>query len=127
MIGYYNDKNKSQKYPLGLLSLFYGNKGDYITLVKKFGAGNFANRFSRQFKSVTSIKSKEFTVPKILPGIDFSDHLNYWLFGYSALMITDTSFYRNHHYHLPTDTIETLDLQRMGEVIDSIFNTLIAM
>lgn len=127
MIGYFKDDNKSQKYPIGLLSLFYGNKGDYITLVKKFGAGRFANRFTQLFKSTNQIKTKEFIAPKILPGIDFSDHLNYWLFGYSALMITDTSFYRNPNYHQSTDTIDTLDLQRMSKVINSIFQTLVSM
>ena len=33
MIGYFSDEKKSQTYPVGLLSLFYGNKGNYITLV----------------------------------------------------------------------------------------------
>ena len=28
-----------------------------------------------------------------------SDHGNYWLAGYSAVMITDTSFFRNKNYH----------------------------
>ena len=27
--------------------------------------------------------------PVLIPGIDFSDHLNYWKFGYPAVMITD--------------------------------------
>jgi hypothetical protein len=31
-------------------------------------------------------------------------------------MITDTSFMRNPHYHLPSDTPETLDWEFLGEV-----------
>lgn len=31
-------------------------------------------------------------------------------------MLTDTSFLRNPHYHLPTDTPDTLDYPRMAEV-----------
>ncbi|WP_107685594.1 M28 family peptidase [Niastella koreensis] len=72
-------------------------------------------------------KTKKFTGPAALPGIDFSDHLNYWKFGFSALMITDTSFYRNKNYHQSTDTMETLDLPRMAKVINGVFNALTAL
>jgi hypothetical protein len=124
MIGYFKDEKKSQSYPIGLLSLFYGNKGNYITLVKKFGAGQFTRNFCRKYKSTKVIRTKKFTAPPVLPGIDFSDHLNYWKFGFSALMLTDTSFFRNKNYHEPTDTMETLDIKRMAKVIDGVFSTL---
>ncbi|MDN5476491.1 MAG: M28 family peptidase [Chryseobacterium sp.] len=127
MIGYFKDEKDSQSYPLGILSWVYGNKGDFITLVKKFGAGDFVNQFSNQFKESNQIKTETFTAPKFVKGTDFSDHLNYWKFGYSALMITDTSFFRNKNYHQTTDTLETLDLVRMTRVIDGIFLSLIHM
>jgi hypothetical protein len=127
MIGFFNDEKKSQNYPLGILSWFYGNKGDYITLVNKFGKGKFARQFSKRFKQSKTIKTKKFTAPKALPGIDFSDHLNYWHFGYSAMMITDTSFYRNKNYHQKTDTMATLDLHRMAKVIDGIYLALLKL
>jgi len=125
MIGYFKTEKKSQSYPVGILSWFYGNKGDYITMVKKFSAGKFANSFTSGFKKANTILTKTFSGPTSLPGIDFSDHLNYWKFDYSALMITDTSFYRNKNYHQVTDTMETLDINRMGKVIDGVFKTLI--
>jgi len=125
MIGYFRDEKKSQNYPIGLLSLFYGNKGDYITLVKKFGAGQFVRKFCRTYKSTKAVRTKKFSAPAAVPGIDFSDHLNYWKFGFSALMITDTSFYRNKNYHEATDTMETLDIPRLAKVIDGVFSTLI--
>ena len=127
MIGYFKDEKDSQSYPLGILSWVYGNKGDFITLVKKFGAGDFVNNFRTQFKEANQIKTETFTAPKFIKGTDFSDHLNYWKFGYSALMITDTSFFRNKNYHETTDTVETLDLPRMTKVIDGIFLSLIHM
>ena len=127
MIGYFKDEKDSQSYPLGILSWVYGNKGDFITLVKKFGAGDFVNNFRTQFKKANQIKTETFTAPKFVKGTDFSDHLNYWKFGYSALMITDTSFFRNKNYHETTDTVETLDLPRMTKVIDGIFLSLIHM
>ncbi|KMQ66995.1 peptidase M28 [Chryseobacterium angstadtii] len=125
MIGYFKDEKNSQSYPLGILSWVYGNKGDFITLVKKFGAGDFVNNFSDHFKEANQIKTETFTAPKFVKGTDFSDHLNYWNLGYSALMITDTSFFRNKNYHESTDTLETLDLGRMTKVIDGIFLSLI--
>jgi len=52
-----------------------------------------------------------------MPAIDFSDHCNYWAEGYPALMITDTSFLRNPHYHQTSDTPDTLDYRRLAEVV----------
>lgn len=127
MIGYFKDEKKTQNYPLGILSWFYGNKGNYITLVNKFNKGRFAKQFGRYFKKTKTINTKKFTGPKKLPGIDFSDHLNYWNYGYSALMITDTSFYRNKNYHQKTDTLETLDVGRMAKVIDGIYLALLKL
>lgn len=81
MIGYFKDEKKSQAYPIGFLSLFYGHKGNYITLVKKFGAGQFTRKFCRKNKATKAIRTTKFSGPPALPGIDFSDHLNYWKFG----------------------------------------------
>lgn len=127
MIGYFDDRKKSQEYPIPLFSMLYGNKGNYITLVNKFFKGKFSRKFNKKFKSQRLIKTKKFTAPAKLPGIDFSDHLNYWNFDFSALMITDTAFYRNKNYHQNTDTLETLDLLRMSQVIDTVYNALITM
>ena len=127
MIAYFKDEKKSQTYPLGILKLFYGGKGNYITLVNKMIAGKFARKFSAKMKNKASVKTKKFKAPRALPGIDFSDHRNYWHFGISALMITDTSFYRNFNYHHETDKLETLDLNRMAKVIDEVLITIMEM
>lgn len=127
MIGYFKDDKNSQSYPAFFLKWFYGSKGNYITLTKKFFAGKFARQFSSKFKATKAVKTKQFSAPKFIPGIDFSDHLNYWKFGFSALMITDTAFYRNKNYHEPTDTLETLDLKRMAKVIDGVFGALLGL
>lgn len=125
MIGYFSDAKRSQDYPIGLLKLIYGNTGNFITLVNKFGKGKFAGSFTRHFKRTANIRTKRFTGPALLPGVDFSDHMNYWTFGYSALMITDTAFYRNKNYHMASDTIDTLDFKRMAVVIDDIIRVLL--
>jgi len=127
MIAYFKEEKRTQDYPIGLLKLFYGNRGDYITLVNKFGKGKFSKKFTGIYKKTKTIKTKKFNGPKFLTGIDFSDHLNYWKFGFSAMMITDTAFYRNKNYHQPTDTMETLDIEKMAKVIDGVVLTLKAL
>lgn len=127
MIGYFDDEKKTQDYPIGALSMIYGNRGNYITLVNKMSKGKFARKISKNFKSQKLVRTKKFNAPAALPGIDFSDHLNYWQFGFSALMITDTAFYRNKNYHETTDTIETLDLNRMQKVIETVYEVLVTM
>lgn len=127
MIGYFDDTKGSQDYPLGILKLFYGKTGDYITLVNKMHKAKFARKFSRKFKRSDMITTKKFIGPQGLEGVDFSDHLNYWKYGYSALMITDTAFYRNKNYHETTDTLETLDISRMAKVLDATLNALLGL
>jgi len=57
------------------------------------------------------------TAPEFFGGINLSDNYSFWHHGYRALMVTDTSFFRNRHYHQVTDTIDTLDFDRMAEVV----------
>ncbi len=121
MIGYFSDIPHSQHYPIGFLKLFYGNKANFITVVQKFGNGKFGRKFKRLMKRQKLIKTKSFKAPASVSGIDLSDHLNYWNFKYSAVMITNTSFYRNNNYHRPTDKMETLDIKRMALVIDEVY------
>ena len=61
--------------------------------------------------------------PSFVTGIDFSDQLNYWHAGYSAVMITDTAFYRNPNYHTAEDTEEKLDYERMAMVVEGVYAT----
>lgn len=127
MIGYFSDKRNSQTYPPGVPPEMYGDKGDFITLVTKLDIGDFEKKFCNAFEATKAIKTNRFAGPPSMPGIDFSDHLNYWKFGFNAMMISDTSFYRNKGYHSPADTIETLDLQRMAKVIDGIYKALLSL
>jgi hypothetical protein len=50
MIAYFKDEKKSQTYPIGILKLIYGGKGNFITLVNKMYAGKFAREFSNKMK-----------------------------------------------------------------------------
>ncbi len=127
MIGYFSDEKKSQDYPLNFLRMFYGNVGDYITIVRKMNKGPFARNFWSKYKKSDRVKTKKFTGPQSLTGIDFSDHRNYWHFEYDAIMLTDTAFYRNKNYHRVSDTVDSIDFARMAAVIDGVVWTLRSM
>jgi hypothetical protein len=44
--------------------------------------------------------------------------------GYRAMMVTDTANMRNPHYHLPSDRIETLDLDFLTKVCHGLINSI---
>jgi len=124
MIGYYDDRENSQHYPIENMSLIYGNKGNFITVVEKYGNGSFGKEVLKGMQNSNLIETKSFKGTSSMSGVDFSDHLNYWNFDYSAVMITNTAFNRNTNYHKSTDTMEKLDLNRMSLVIDELYLTL---
>lgn len=127
MIGYFSEESGSQDYPLAHKKLIYGDKGNYILIVQKLNDGNFGNKIKGLMKNADLIDTKSIKALPALPGIDFSDHLNYWSIGYSAVMITNTAFYRNKNYHQKTDTMETLNIDKMSAVIDEIYYAVINM
>jgi len=124
MIGFFSDEENSQSYPLSLMSLYYPSKANYISIVSNLSFKNI--QYVRKIKSVFSYTSKLPTYSinafSFLPGIDFSDHHNYWKFDYPAILITDTAFYRSDNYHTMNDTPDTLNYEKMAKVIGGVFN-----
>ena len=127
MIGYFSEQRKSQEYPIGLMKLFYPTKANFIAVVGKMGQGKSVRSTKKAMKENSDIKVCSINSPAFVPGIDFSDHLNYWKYGYSAVMITDTSFYRNANYHEKTDTLETLNIDKMAEVVKGVFASIVGI
>ena len=122
MIGYFSDVENSQNFPVSIMKLLYPSRGNFISIV-----GNFTNVFTvRKLKglmsSSTDLPVYSINAPTFIPGIDFSDHKNYWENGFDAVMITDTSFYRNHNYHTTKDTAETLNYVKMAKVVKATFD-----
>jgi hypothetical protein len=69
------------------------------------------------------VSTKMLPVPfqgRMLRDVRLSDHSPFWDEGYNALMVTDTSFMRNPHYHKETDTVDSLDLPFLMAVIDGL-------
>jgi hypothetical protein len=125
MIGYYSDRENSQRYPAPFLSTIYPTTGNFISVVGKMGQGRSVRRVKKLMKAGSDIPVQAIAAPPGLPGIDRSDHLNYWKFGYTAVMITDTADYRNPNYHQKSDTPDTLDYSMMAKTVASVYNTVI--
>jgi len=124
MIGYFSEETNSQDYPSPLLNIFYPSVGNFITVVGSLDQLNFTKAIKTGMKGATNLPVYSINAPESLPGIDFSDHGNYWLFGMNAVMISDTAFYRNHEYHQVTDTADRLDYQKMTKVVIAVFEAM---
>lgn len=123
MIGYFSDAPGSQSFPSPQLAKLYPSTGNFIIVVgiEKYKA--FTEKVYGLMKKGAGVDVQVISFP---PGYGseyagLSDQRNYWTFGFPALMINDTSFLRNPHYHLPSDTIDTLDFEKMAEVVNSAY------
>lgn len=115
MLGYYRDAPGSQRYPppLGLL---YPDRADFIAFVGDLGARGLVRSSIKAFREKSLFPSEGVAAPGLIPGVTWSDHWSFRRHGFPAIMITDTAFNRYPHYHLPSDTPDKLDYERMARV-----------
>ena len=124
MIGFFCDREGCQHYPFPFMGLKFPKTGHYIAMVGNMRSKAFTERIAGSFKKATDLPLITLNAPAIMIGIDFSDHWSFGKFGYQALMVTDTAFYRNPHYHAPSDLPETLDYERMAKVVEGLIAAL---
>jgi hypothetical protein len=129
MIGYYTDFPRSQDMP-AIFRPFFPNVGGFICV-----AGNVASR--KLVKQVTrSMRKGGGTNPilpvesviapvKLTPMIGLSDNSSYSEQGYEAAILTDTSFFRNKHYHTKWGTPDTLNYDIMAQVANGTLQAVI--
>ncbi len=118
MLAYTDQK---QAYPIPAMRHLYGNRGDFIAVIGNTGAGRFLPGLARHMGQ--HISTKVLPVPnagRFLPDVRLSDHSPFWDVGYDAVMVTDTSFLRNPHYHRMSDTIDSLDLPFLAAVTEGL-------
>lgn len=126
-IGFYSVKKGSQGYPL-FLSPFYPNEGNFIGVVSNFNSSDLLKRIIKEFRKVSSFPVEYLIGPIFFaPAISFSDHWSFWKFGYKAVMITDTAFYRNPYYHTQDDTPDKLDYQSISKVTEALYHVLLKL
>jgi Zn-dependent M28 family amino/carboxypeptidase len=118
MIGYFSDESNSQD-TLGLLPENEEAKGNFIITQSIDEFQNFNNAVHSLMKWNMEIPAVEVNLSlenSLFAGM--SDHRSYLHFGYPSLMVNDTAFLRNPNYHMPSDTIDTLDFDKMAEVVN---------
>ena len=121
MVGCFRDEWGSQSYPSLLLRLMYPSRANFIAIASRLDQGDWIKRVKAGMKGATDLPVYSIRAPSVIPGIDFSDHVNYWPYGFPALMVTDTAFYRNRVYHTAEDTADRLDYIRMAKVVVALF------
>jgi hypothetical protein len=127
MLGYFSDAPRSQSFPVPGLGLLYPRTGNFIAVVGNFRGRRLTREVKSSMAGTCAVPVHSINAPSIVPGVDFSDHVNYWRAGIPAVMITDTAFYRNPNYHLPSDTADTLDFDRAAEVVKGLYAALVAL
>lgn len=116
MVGYYVTGPHSQSVPPqipGALRFAFPTTGDFLAAVANLKSLKLLWNFRRGFKRTGRLPLYAIALPESVPEIRLSDNGSFWDQNYPALMITDTSFLRNPHYHQETDTPETLDYDRL--------------
>ena len=96
---------------------------DYIAIVGSTGSAGLSREVAQAFRGNPDLPVLKLTIPfrgRLIPQVRQSDHSAFWDLGYSAVMITDTAYYRNPHYHRATDRMETLDFDFMARLVESL-------
>lgn len=126
MLGCYRDESRSQRYP-PFLGRGRPDRGNFIAFVANIRSRRLLKYALAAFKADADFPVEGTATFGWLPGVSWSDHLNFWRQGYPALMITDTAFFRYPHYHSPQDTPEKLDYGRMAAVVEGLAGMLIRL
>lgn len=117
MVGYYDTAEGSQELPKEFASIQApGGKtrGDFIAFVGSTPPLERLAEFTQAFNATVDFPA--IPVPDKNQELWVSDHGPFWDQGYPALMVTDTSWFRNPNYHQMTDLPDTLDYDRMARV-----------
>ncbi|WP_407307595.1 M28 family peptidase [Acinetobacter sp.] len=122
MIGYY-DENLVQQYPLGLKWL-YPSHGNFIAAVGNLKSYGLGAKYCQSMQMLNRLECQRMVKLWFVSAMEFSDHVNYWKFGIPAIMITDTASFRNKYYHSKRDTLKTLNIEKMANVVDGLVYSL---
>lgn len=120
MVGY---TARRQHYPFVRRWPGYPAEGNFIGIIGNWRSRRFGHTILQGFRKNTLLPVESLFVPFngwILPATRLSDHASFWDAGWPALMVTDTAFFRNPNYHLPSDTIGTLDFDFMAGLVMSL-------
>jgi len=112
-----------QRYPIPLERFGYPREGNFIAIIGSWGGITFWRAVRRAFRGNRALPTESLFVPFrgwVLHDTRRSDNAPFWDAGWPAVMVTDTSEFRNPNYHGAGDTAETLDYPFMTRLVDSV-------
>jgi aminopeptidase YwaD len=122
-VGFTRSEPGSQPAPAGL-PVAVPSRGDFLAIVANSESVALAEHIeAAAAQRVPELPTVSLIVPgrgELFPDTRRSDHAAFWHFGYPAVMLTDTANFRNPHYHQPSDTLETLDLEFLASVAEAV-------
>ena len=108
-----------QKAPAGM-PVEVPETGDFIAIVGNESSNELVQGFGRAIDRYRiPLPYFSLVVPgkgEMFPDTRRSDHAPFWDHGFKAIMVTDTTNFRSPHYHQPSDTSDTLNLNFAAEV-----------
>ncbi len=123
MLGYYRREPNTQRYP-PFFRFFHPDRADFVAFVSNLSSRGAMRSLVRAFREASDYRVEHLAMLPIIPGLGWSDHRSFWRHGYKAVMVTDTAFYRNPHYHTAEDTPETLDYEGLAAVTEGLFGAI---
>jgi len=123
MVGYTCNEPGCQQFPFPLQFFGYPDTGDFIGIVGNIKSLGLTHRIKKSFRQNPHLPVVSLTVPLngwLMAAVRLSDHASFWDKGYRAVMLTDSAFFRNPHYHKASDTMQTLDFGYMAELVNNL-------
>ncbi len=124
-VGYFSNQSNSQHYPFSFMKLIYPAKGDFINISGHLADFLQVRQVKKSFKKASDLEVRSINAPEIFPNIANSDHISYWKHGFPAMLISDTTAYRNKNYDTVNDTAETLNYAGMAMVVQGLYQTIV--
>lgn len=112
-----------QQYPFSLRWAGYPETGNFIAVVGNRSSRGFGEQILRAMHRNQALPVESLFVwfnGWVLPDTRLSDHASFWDKELPAVMVTDTAYFRNRHYHTSGDRAETLDYAFMAELVQSL-------
>ncbi len=120
MLGYFRDLPGTQRFPVPGLGWWYPTTGNFVGLIGRWQDRPLMQQVQAAMRAAGEVPVHYLASPLDFPGLDNSDHRNYWPHGWPAAMVTDTAYYRNPNYHTRFDIPGTLDYQRMAALVPAL-------
>jgi hypothetical protein len=123
MVGFFSDAPDSQRIPSEIpcfLRPLFPRRGNFLAAVGNMRSWRLCWTFRRGFKAAARFPLFSIVLPERVHSIRLSDNSSFWDNGYAALMLTDTSFLRNPHYHAESDRPGTLNYACMAQATNGV-------